>query len=65
MQLNLRRMSGEELLLLRVFGDPGIAKETDRELHFRGLIGPFGAPQRCRRDGRPAVRLNGPDLLVA
>jgi len=65
MQTSLRRMSGEELLLLRVFGGPGIASQTDRELHYRALIGPFAAPQQCRRGGRPAVRLNDPSLLVA
>jgi len=52
MQTTLSQISGEELLLMRIFGDGAAAEAVERELDRRAIEGPPAG--QTRRDFAPA-----------
>ena len=62
MHTQLRDVSGEQLLLIRIFGGPETAAAVERELDRRALFGPGGAQRR--RTWRPTVVAADPRLVA-
>ncbi|MHC4983921.1 MAG: hypothetical protein ACYTF6_12245 [Planctomycetota bacterium] len=53
MTVELRTLTGEELLLLSIVGGPAVHAAVERELDRRALEGP---PRKVRALSRPAVQ---------
>jgi len=53
MTVELNTMTGEELLLLSIFGGPDVHAAVEQELDRRAVKGP---PRKVRAQSRPALR---------
>ena len=65
MTLELETLSGEELLLLSIFGGAEVHAAVERELDRRAVHGP---PRKARAQARPVARIacrRAPARLVA
>ncbi len=65
MAIDMKRMSGEELLLLSVLGGPTAHEAIDRELDTRALFGPPAKPERKAYREESILRIHPAAPMVA